>query len=64
MAWYHIIHIAHLDEIFSDHTVLRLLFVYILHVHPNNYYWQLWLFVVTYFNTYYHYTIISQFYLL
>jgi len=51
MAWYHILHMAYLDEIFSDHTVLRLVFVYNLHVHTNNYYWQLWLFVVTYFNT-------------
>jgi hypothetical protein len=30
----------------------------------TNYYWQLWLIVHTYFNTYYHYTIILQFYLL
>jgi len=47
MAWYYTLHMAYLYEIFSDHTVSRPMFVYILHVHTNNYYWQLWLVVVT-----------------
>jgi len=49
-AWYLTLCMVYQDEIFSDHMVSRLMFVYILHIHTNNYYRQLWLFVVTYFN--------------
>ena len=42
-AWCLTLIMAYLDEIFSDHTD-------VLHIHKNNHYWQLWLFVVTYFN--------------
>jgi len=46
MAWYHTLHMAYLDEIFSDHTVSRPMFVYKQNMY-NKYYWQLWLLVVT-----------------
>jgi hypothetical protein len=42
---------VYMNEMFSDHTESRPMSAYILHIHKHNYYWQLWLFIVTYFNT-------------
>jgi hypothetical protein len=49
-AWYLTLCMTYLDEIFSYHILSRPMFLYNQNMYKNNYYCQLWLTVVTYFN--------------